>query len=627
MWVDHETADDLVNFAGIARTITELIVAPHLTPLTIGVHGDWGYGKSSVLRMVEAELSQRKRVLTLYFNGWAFEGFEDAKVALMDSIISELAKKRSLFTKAQDELGKLARRVRWFKVARKLAGIAMTVTTGIPDPSTLTESISPPSNSKSTEEWLKEAESDAPYRHIHEFREDFARFLELAEIDRLVIFVDDLDRCLPEHAIATLEAIRLFLSVKGSTFVIGADEAMIEYAARQHFPDITRTAGATVSTRAITFSKNYLEKLIQLPFRLPQLTTAETRRYITLLLIEDALRETKGAFTAVLDSVRAGDTEPWKEPDLEKLVTEGMAGQEIARSVREAVKERLHLAAQIARPLADRYVGNPRQVKRFLNTLMLRIRVADAYRLRDSVSLAALAKLMVLERRNADAYGTLSAAVAGARNGKLPALEELEKATARAANQGEEVDDVAVQALFGKTDTDQLRDWIKLEPNVGDRDLRPYFFVSRERLVDFVGGESLSQELQELAEILGSGNKLNASAVASRLGSLSREQSNAIADVIFERVREVGDLVREPKELKSIEYLVKARPELQMRFVRFLEGLPVSQLGAWPPARLVAVARDPSVTSAVTALISAWQSQTTNEKLARAAKSVSTLGY
>ena len=56
-----------------------------------------------------------------------------------------------------------------------------------------------------------------------------------------------------------------------------------------------------------------------------------------------------------------------------------MAGIEISADVREVVKQRLRLAAQIARPLADRYVGNPRQVKRFLNTLTLRVAVAKAY--------------------------------------------------------------------------------------------------------------------------------------------------------------------------------------------------------------------------------------------------------
>lgn len=426
MWVDHETDEDLVNFSGIAATITELIMTPHLTPLNIGVHGDWGYGKSSVLRMVEANLKRRDKVLTLYFNGWAFEGFEDAKIALMDSIISELARNRTMFARAKDSLAKLARRVRWFKVARKLAGVALTLATGIPDVSSLAEKALSSGEQKDDEEWLKDAEDDSAYRHIHEFREEFANFLAQADINRLVIFVDDLDRCLPEDTIATLEAIRLFLSVKGSTFVIGADESMIEYAVRRHFPDLARSTTGIVSTRATSFTKNYLEKLIQLPFRLPQLTTAETRRYITLLLVEDALREITGGFSSVLTCVRKADAEPWNEPDLDALVEEGMVGIEIAPDVREIVKQRLRLAAQIARPLADRYVGNPRQVKRFLNTLTLRLAVAKAYGVEKRVGLAALAKLMVLERRNTDAYKALCSAVATSKDGSSPGLQDLE---------------------------------------------------------------------------------------------------------------------------------------------------------------------------------------------------------
>jgi len=245
MWIDHETEQDLVNFAGIARTISAIIMEPHMTPLTVGVHGDWGYGKSSVLKMVEADIKLQSRVATLSFNGWAFEGFEDAKIALMDSILSELAKNRALYTKATDELVKLAKRIKWFKVARKVAGAAVTFTTGIPSVSDLVSNFGTVSEDGDAESWLNEAQDDAAFRHIHAFREEFARFLEKAEIDRLVVFVDDLDRCLPDVAINTLEAIRLFLSVKNSTFVIGADEAMIEYAVRRHFPDLARIGGDT----------------------------------------------------------------------------------------------------------------------------------------------------------------------------------------------------------------------------------------------------------------------------------------------------------------------------------------------------------------------------------------------
>jgi predicted KAP-like P-loop ATPase len=85
-----------------------------------------------------------------------------------------------------------------------------------------------------------------------------------------VVLVDDLDRCLPKTAVQTLEAIRLFVSSKRTVFVVGADEAMIEYAVRRHFPDVPET------TLPRDYARNYLEKLIQVPFRLPALGEAET---------------------------------------------------------------------------------------------------------------------------------------------------------------------------------------------------------------------------------------------------------------------------------------------------------------------------------------------------------------
>ena len=71
---------------------------------------------------------------------------------------------------------------------------------------------------------------------IHAFRKDFLALLSEAKVDQLVVLIDDLDRCLPATAIQTLEAIRLFLFVPKTAFIIGADEAMIEYAVRQPLP-------------------------------------------------------------------------------------------------------------------------------------------------------------------------------------------------------------------------------------------------------------------------------------------------------------------------------------------------------------------------------------------------------
>ena len=97
---DNETKVDLLNNEAIAKTIVMLLRERPDHPVTIGVHGDWGAGKSSVLEMIEASLSTEERVLCLKFNGWRFQGLEDAKIALIEGIVTGLIEKRPALTKA-----------------------------------------------------------------------------------------------------------------------------------------------------------------------------------------------------------------------------------------------------------------------------------------------------------------------------------------------------------------------------------------------------------------------------------------------------------------------------------------------------------------------------------------------
>ncbi len=62
---DHETAVDFLNYEAISRTVVELLKDNRKRPLTIGIHGDWGAGKSSILKMVEDDLSEEKDVACL----------------------------------------------------------------------------------------------------------------------------------------------------------------------------------------------------------------------------------------------------------------------------------------------------------------------------------------------------------------------------------------------------------------------------------------------------------------------------------------------------------------------------------------------------------------------------------
>lgn len=98
---DNETKVDLLNNEVIAATIIELLREKPDHPVTIGVHGDWGAGKSSVLEMIEAGFAGQTDVLCLKFNGWRFQGFEDAKIALIEGIVTGLIEKRPALKKAE----------------------------------------------------------------------------------------------------------------------------------------------------------------------------------------------------------------------------------------------------------------------------------------------------------------------------------------------------------------------------------------------------------------------------------------------------------------------------------------------------------------------------------------------
>ena len=65
--------------------------------------------------------------------------------------------------------------------------------------------------------------------YVEDFEKTFAEAIPLLEDKeaRLIVFVDDLDRCLPEKAVEVLEAIKLFLEVKGVVFVLGMDQEIV----------------------------------------------------------------------------------------------------------------------------------------------------------------------------------------------------------------------------------------------------------------------------------------------------------------------------------------------------------------------------------------------------------------
>ena len=97
MWNDIDTCIDLIDFNHLVNAVKRIIENDDLIPCTIGIFGDWGSGKSSLMRMVEESYQGDEEILTVKFNGWLFEGYEDAKSVLMGTILEEITSKQKSY--------------------------------------------------------------------------------------------------------------------------------------------------------------------------------------------------------------------------------------------------------------------------------------------------------------------------------------------------------------------------------------------------------------------------------------------------------------------------------------------------------------------------------------------------
>ena len=196
---DNETSVDLLYYGAIARTVVRLVGEKSDEALSVGVHGDWGAGKSSVLMMVEEAFEDNERVLCVRFNGWLFQGFEDAKAVLIETIVDELLRKRSKHDKVADQAKKVLRRVDWMKVARKASSYGISLATSISHPETVKDlsaavrAVVAKGGEGATAEnlatlvgdsndFLRQVEEDSAPEQMHASRKEFEELLERAEV-------------------------------------------------------------------------------------------------------------------------------------------------------------------------------------------------------------------------------------------------------------------------------------------------------------------------------------------------------------------------------------------------------------------------------------------------------------
>ena len=625
---DNETQVDLLNNEAIAKTIVALLRERPEHPVTIGVHGDWGAGKSSILEMIDATLSGDDKVLCLKFNGWRFQGFEDAKIALLEGIVTGLIEQRPALKKAGDAVKNVFKRINWLKLARTAGGLAFTAFTGIPTPDQigtivdrLKDMAADPGRLATRENYdksidgvsglLKPAEPKNVPEEIQEFRKAFDELLDKAGIEQLIVLVDDLDRCLPDTAIETLEAIRLFVFTKRTAFVVAADEAMLEYSVRKHFPELPDTTGPR------DYARNYLEKLIQVPFRIPALGETETRIYVTLLLIGAELGEEDAAYKRLIGTARGLLQRPWQNDGLGAEMVKDAFGDRFNH-----VQGALTLSDQIGPLLASGTQGNPRQIKRFVNSLLLRQRTAAARGFGNEIQRPVLAKLMLAERFMSRLFDQVAMAAARDPQGRCEDLAALEADVAAApavpakttsGKAKEKADATASPTPVPAADSANLaewraseviRAWARLSPPLAALDLRPYLFVAKDRK-DYFGATSVLGHLAVVAEKL-MGPKLAVRGLEGELVQLAPPEAHRLFEVLRGRIMGADAFQSAPAGVDGLAALVRAQPTLQAALLDFLESLPSDRCGTWPATGWNAVIKDANEARRYQQLLATW---------------------
>lgn len=321
---------------GFERTATALsrIIESSSPQFSIGLFGGWGSGKTTLMRSIQQKLP--KTVVTVEFNAWRYEREPQLLVPLLDTVRTALL---DWGNGSQNAVAK----ERVYQAARRVGRVIQGIAAG------LSGEVGIPGGFKIKYDAARAVDavtmSDDPKRPKSLY---VAAYLELSEAFRefcdqgatkVVVFVDDLDRCLPSNALDVLESMKLFFDLPGFIFVVGLDENIIQRAVQTRFKD-SMPQSASASNFATSnntnldgkLARDYVEKIFQVPYRLPPIIAAQ--------------------LDGLLDSM-------FKEANLPADQLKDFEEKAAGHLQYVAVERRI----------------NPREVKRFLNTYTLQMLV------------------------------------------------------------------------------------------------------------------------------------------------------------------------------------------------------------------------------------------------------------
>lgn len=283
---DEVATNDSLGYQPYVNAISSAILNDEVkTPFVIGIYGKWGSGKSSLMNLVRGKVDKKgKNIVTVFFTPWQYQKQDNVLIPLFLTLKETIEKSPTFTSRMKDVTTKI----------KKVASITSETVLY----SLLNQIIGSNELKNIAKSYEERTDITASLEfgrtlYFRKLKSDFQNLVSylVSDTGKLIIFIDDLDRCPPEQIIEMLESIKLFIGVKNCIFIIGMNYDIIASCIKYKYRDY-HLKGEDV--------EEYLEKIVQLPFRIPALHPKAIEKFIDKIETDEDICKLKSFFSEFL---------------------------------------------------------------------------------------------------------------------------------------------------------------------------------------------------------------------------------------------------------------------------------------------------------------------------------------